>query len=607
MKRLLLALFIVALLILPGQVSADLLRFGGFLPCTSDNGTLCTTPRYISTPGITVSGLTASLPVFTDASKGLVSVTAANAFTAIKQAATESATGVAELATVTEAVAGTDTSRIVTPQGNAAATAILKNPLAFAQGIDLTASATVGGLSIADDADLGFGTSPFFLEGTVSLADYTPSAVVYIIYKVQDATHRYIFNVTTDGYLSLDLNGTIYKSSATLASVGVTDNYPAKFRADVTPGTTNTTVDFSVNGIALGTQQTAVNPGSATNTGTLYIMGTSTTRYAGTVYSIHAGNRAFTAAEFLAEYKKGIADADKWGSQTAIRTDTMGADGTANWTASDCALTFDTDHYVFDPSGVQPSIHYETKVTTVIGKKYRVSIDVKNGTGTATDLKLGRDSTGANSYGDIFATTADWVTQTYIFTATETTHSGGVYGTINFTGNIELKNFSITQVGATLALENEGIQRDGWKDSSTNGLNASYPASGYSFLRPIRTDSAEGLLSVTNVSLAADADTTIYTVPVGKRLVLTKAILVVGADAGTSVISIGADGAETDWLPNNTLSALDAANDAAILVPVPNTTPVLVKSYAGGTVIQAKVSSHAGGATNYVHLFGYLY
>lgn len=116
MKKILLTLFIVASLILPIQGNADITKFGGFLPCTSDNGTLCTTSRYISTPGITAttsstfSFLTASKPVFTDASKNLTSsgtvpidqggtgqTTAAAAFGALKQAATASATGVVYL------------------------------------------------------------------------------------------------------------------------------------------------------------------------------------------------------------------------------------------------------------------------------------------------------------------------------------------------------------------------------------------------------------------------------------------------------------------------------------------------------------------------------
>ena len=115
------------------------------------------------------------------------------------------------------------------------------------------------------------------------------------------------------------------------------------------------------------------------------------------------------------------------------------------------------------------------------------------------------------------------------------------------------------------------------------------------------------LLSTTTVALNADADTAIYTVPTGKRCLLHHAILVAGADAGTTVFSIGSNGAETDFIPNNTLSNLDAAYDAVILMPVPNTTPTKTKSYAAGTVIDAKVSSQAGGATNTLYLFGTLY
>lgn len=114
-------------------------------------------------------------------------------------------------------------------------------------------------------------------------------------------------------------------------------------------------------------------------------------------------------------------------------------------------------------------------------------------------------------------------------------------------------------------------------------------------------------LSTTTVALNANADTTLYTVPAGKRCVLTHAVLVVGADAGTTDLSIGADGAETDFLPAQSLDNLNAQYDCAILTPVPNATPVLNKSYAAGVVIQAQVTNQAGGATNTLYLFGFLY
>ena len=118
---------------------------------------------------------------------------------------------------------------------------------------------------------------------------------------------------------------------------------------------------------------------------------------------------------------------------------------------------------------------------------------------------------------------------------------------------------------------------------------------------------AVSLLSATVVSFGADGQTTLYTVPTGKRCVLTHAVVVAGADAGGTTMSIGQVGALTDFLAVNTLGNLDAQYDAVVLQPIPNTTPLKGKSYAAGTVIQADVGSHAGGATNTVYLFGFLY
>jgi hypothetical protein len=121
------------------------------------------------------------------------------------------------------------------------------------------------------------------------------------------------------------------------------------------------------------------------------------------------------------------------------------------------------------------------------------------------------------------------------------------------------------------------------------------------------TTVGERLLSTTTVSLAANADTVIYTVPAGVRCILTKALLVGGADAASTDVSIGQNGAETDFIGTTQCDNLDAANDVLILQPIPHTTPPTNKSYAAGTVIELKVANQAGGATNTLYLFGFLY
>jgi hypothetical protein len=116
-----------------------------------------------------------------------------------------------------------------------------------------------------------------------------------------------------------------------------------------------------------------------------------------------------------------------------------------------------------------------------------------------------------------------------------------------------------------------------------------------------------GLLSTTTVTFGADGQTTLYTVPVGKRCILDHAKIVAAADAGTTTITIGQVGTLTDFLPTNTLSNLDAQYDSVTVMPIPNTTPLKSKSYAAATVIQIDVGAHAGAAGNTVYLFGTLY
>ena len=117
----------------------------------------------------------------------------------------------------------------------------------------------------------------------------------------------------------------------------------------------------------------------------------------------------------------------------------------------------------------------------------------------------------------------------------------------------------------------------------------------------------ETLLSTTTVTFAVDGATTLYTVPTGKRCILDRAVIIAAADAGTTTVTIGKVGALTDFLGTQTLSNLDAQYDAVILQPVPNATPVIVKSYAATTVIQIDVGAHAGSAGNTVMLYGALY
>lgn len=127
----------------------------------------------------------------------------------------------------------------------------------------------------------------------------------------------------------------------------------------------------------------------------------------------------------------------------------------------------------------------------------------------------------------------------------------------------------------------------------------------------------EALLSTTIVAFNAAAQTTLYTVPVGKTCIITKVIVVAGADAVDAEITIGVTASWDNWLGANgmlganlDLDELDAANEYCIISPTADADPVAAASvltrYTAGEVIKVDVTNSGGGATNTFHLFGIL-
>lgn len=115
-----------------------------------------------ATSATTATQLASTLAI---AAGGTGQTTAAGAFNALKQAATESATGVVELATDAEAAAGTDTTRAVTPAGLAAGIAALtpspstSDVLAAAAGASAGAVGTYALLRTLGSGSIGAGTT----------------------------------------------------------------------------------------------------------------------------------------------------------------------------------------------------------------------------------------------------------------------------------------------------------------------------------------------------------------------------------------------------------------------------------------------------------------
>ena len=116
------------------------------------------------------------------------------------------------------------------------------------------------------------------------------------------------------------------------------------------------------------------------------------------------------------------------------------------------------------------------------------------------------------------------------------------------------------------------------------------------------------LLSTTAISdLSSETETTLYTVPAGYKCVLTEAWLETAGNVGAAgVITIGQNGAETDFVGTTNLDNLDADEDIIIVKPVPSATPSTNKIYAAGTVIKFDVATAGNAVAGGCYLFGFL-
>ena len=404
----------------------------------------------------------------------------------------------------TKALAGTDTASAMTPADVAAANAVLaREP---DQGVYLTAATSASnGISVADDDDIDYGTGNFFGVIPVLLADYTPSAEVVLEQKT-DGTNGREFTLQTNGKLRVTINTTDYDSTV---ATGCTDNTKHVFGYSVTRETASTagSIIFVVDGVQLGDAVaiTAGAPTTINNAVSQYVLGTSATRTAGRVNGYISGNRALTAAEHLALYRNGIAEADKWGSQTAVYendawTGASGATPPTGWTNyasrtanydiyDDTAGGGDTTTLKMTQKDAATSIYpfmYRSFTVTPY-KNYELKFKYRRVDSTAIGLSIGTGA-GNNSYYDTGnLTSASWVSvSSGKFVPTETTICVNVTLVASVNDQYALfDEIELKEIGATLALQSEGINANNWIDSTSNHLNATYPTTGWSLTRPI--------------------------------------------------------------------------------------------------------------------------
>lgn len=363
-----------------------------------------------------------------------------------------------------------------------------------------TTAEAVETIKIADNDNLDFGTGNFTLSWKGSLVNWS-TAGQFLIYKhgPSPSYAGYVLAIGTDGKISVDLwedyATAKYTTAYSSAGTGLVNGTEHEITAVITQGAS---VAFYIDGVAFGSNATLTTTRNVNNAGAFYVsgytQGGTSAKFAGTVSRVRIYNRALSAVEVLSLYQNGVATADKWGNQTPIYTSDFSA-GIDSWNNTLIGGTTDgnidgvsdgsvsKDNCLRFTSSATTGQHRASRAISAASyKRYQVTfnyyIPTSNTIIDAFHMTLGST---------VYSTRGAWTSVTITVDGSSVYPGFGFLarssGTSSFTGNatdvIYFKDFIVTQLGATLALEPSGINTTNWTDSSTNALNASWPASGY--------------------------------------------------------------------------------------------------------------------------------
>ena len=384
------------------------------------------------------------------------------------------------------------------------------NPKAMSQGVVLTAAASgSSGITVADNANINFGTGNFTLVWKGSLPDWTPDGVRDLLIKYATAK-GYEFYIDANNKISVYVHGAGGNILSYLSPTAntFTDGTIHELTGVVIRETAAVAGSFAlyIDGFLYASQ--VINAGSGGdigNTSLLYVLGTDVVRSAGTCIHTYTLNFALTAAEVLDMYRNGLPERAKWGSQVALYTSNFSA-GADTWASATETIAGNIDgiggvddvlRFTNSNTTLRTHVMYRNAAQLIFDKRFRVTFNYYIPSANSNiDGIMFAPGTTIGLPGQLLQTVLDtWTTVSF-----EWTHSNAAnfYPYINAfsRGNSSfqdvggddvfyIKNMVITEIGATLALEPEGIQPapGQWLDSSSNLLHAMQPAAGSSLTR----------------------------------------------------------------------------------------------------------------------------
>ena len=464
-----------------------------------------------------------------------------------------------------------------------------RNPLAFAQGIYLTAGTSGGGIAVADNDNIDFGTGDFTLALDVSVPNWLSVSYTNFFYSVNGIS--FAINNTSNGILRIARGATIG-----LSTVGT--GFVAWAKAKICVVLSGDTALFYVNGIKLGdtidlvaTDVTVATP--------LYLMSDTAKRMECVIHSAITFNRALTAAQVLALYRNGVDFSDVGGSQTA-----------KNVTTAENGIVQASRHFSTSFTGASATAFNGTDdtdnaaayfpVTVVAGKRYRVSCTaptISNGLNTYWFTKNDKDI-GTASVQTITSTASSEGLWSYEFTATgSATYFGLGFTRTSATLDVAFSGFLLVEIGATLNLQPEGMQPapGQWLDSSGNKLHALMPAAGATLTRQ-KIDPCWMMFDTGTVDQFVHFLTTGGAAPGTTRAIFPSGNYWIDEiylwSAGTPTLTIGDDAATAATVVASTTLVASTWTKVPLLKNSTDHDDLFIDFTAGGAVTKIKIKYH---------------
>ena len=331
------------------------------------------------------------------------------------------------------------------------------------------------GFDLDTSANLEPNTGDFSMEAWIYLEDMAGDNHIFASYSSTG-----IFWKVDDNYL----RGLIYDASGnafTTSNIALATSkwYHVAWTVDRSSATGS---KLYINGVeSTYSSQADVTGASGTisSTGNKYLSRTYNNTNDGIAGSM-AGFKFYNLALSASEIKELYSGASvpfyyKGANQTTLLTNGTFDSNTTGWTAVRSTLASvsggQSGNCLEITRTGDPAQYAYQNITTVIGKRYRLSAYVKDGSVSGGAFEIYAYGGGAVVGIVSGTTTSSWVKHSVEFTATATTNTIGLRKNNTSAGTMLFDSASVVPIGAVAEYDGSGIASDKWFDKSGNNLH----------------------------------------------------------------------------------------------------------------------------------------